>query len=623
MVNRKVVVGLCVLSCFALACSAAEEKGPLDFSSRQLGIAGYHTVGAAVRASDGTTFHIQGINWYGFETRDAVAHGLYALDYKAILSQIANAGFNTIRIPFSNEMWESNPTVRNSLVSACPDCKGKSARNVLALIINHAGSLGLHVILDNHRSGAGNSAESNGLWYTSSYPESAWIRDWRDILAWVNGSNAYANPLNFIASDDKPIVLGLDLRNEPHTAGNGPSASYLGGATWGSGDGIDPTLDPNPNPFAPACVTADANCHDWRLAAERVGTTLMGDAVTNGWPLPLLFVEGVGRYPSEGTTPADNVTDSAWWGAMLRGARGNATNPGAPVVFNAGGTAAGLGPAVDGQLVYSAHDYGPDLSAQPWFDASTCYASGCGAASLSDVWYGTWAYLTVDVAPVWPGHATYPWGNTGHSGYTATPVFVGEFGTGNDAASVLSSGAGSQGQWFTDLVNFIAHSRTGAAANDPGVAIGELGYAYWSLNGEDSYGLLSKGYGDVSYPDKLHTFLCALQENPEPGCHVGALPAPDGSLPPPSTCTSDVECSDGNACNGLETCDLGSGDCVPGTPVVCPDDGDPCTQEACVEPAGTCSSSNVCPLCRGNRAPCSSAADCCSGSCKNGSCRGG
>jgi hypothetical protein len=47
-----------------------------------------------------------------------------------------------------------------------------------------------------------------------------------------------------------------------------------------------------------------------------------------------------------------------------------------------------------------------------------------------------------------------------------------------------------------------------------------------------------------------------------------------------SICTSDPECTDGNFCNGAESCDGGVGLCLPGTPPVC-DDGDPCTADSC------------------------------------------
>lgn len=53
---------------------------------------------------------------------------------------------------------------------------------------------------------------------------------------------------------------------------------------------------------------------------------------------------------------------------------------------------------------------------------------------------------------------------------------------------------------------------------------------------------------------------------------------------PPPECTSAATCGDGNACNGVERCELGR--CVAGTPLVC-DDGIACTTDSCS--GGSCS----------------------------------
>ena len=53
-------------------------------------------------------------------------------------------------------------------------------------------------------------------------------------------------------------------------------------------------------------------------------------------------------------------------------------------------------------------------------------------------------------------------------------------------------------------------------------------------------------------------------------------------------CMSDDHCSDGGACNGVETCNFTTGTCEPGTPVVC-DDGDACNGiETCDDNTGAC-----------------------------------
>ncbi|HSJ86783.1 MAG TPA: cellulase family glycosylhydrolase [Anaerolineales bacterium] len=496
---------------------------------------GWRTSGTQILNPSNQSFQISGVNWYGFETRDKVAHGMWTKDYKFILDEVKLYGFNTVRIPFSNEMWETNPAPSASKLSACSDCTGKKARDILALIINYAGSIGLHVILDNHRSGAGNSAEANGLWYTSSYPESAWINDWVNMQRWVHG---VAQPgdtvtLNYYAADGFPVVMGYDLRNEPHTPSR---TAYLAGATWGSGDGIDPAVNPNPNPFAPACV-ATSTCVDWRLAAERAGDRIFGEAAANGWDTPLIFVEGIGMYPSAGGNPANGPYDGTWWGGDLQGVNGNSTNPGAPVVFNSGGTSQSLGAPVLNKLVYSAHDYGPALFQQSWFNANTCYKSGCGPSSLVDVWYKFWAYLNVPggINPTWPGHASYPWSNTGHTAYSVAPVYIGEFGTANADTDLTSTTRGSQGQWFTDMVAFVQSSRNNTPTNASGIAVSNLHFAYWSLNDEDAYAILGASYSGLENPKKVYSYLCYIESGPfappfgsgAGQCSsTGALPAP-------------------------------------------------------------------------------------------------
>lgn len=63
-----------------------------------------------------------------------------------------------------------------------------------------------------------------------------------------------------------------------------------------------------------------------------------------------------------------------------------------------------------------------------------------------------------------------------------------------------------------------------------------------------------------------------------------------------SGCASDADCDDGDACNGTETCDLGTGACQSGTPVNC-DDSDVCTSNSCDPATGLCSNDPLVPCC--------------------------
>lgn len=271
---------------------------------------GWRTSRTQILTPSGTSFTVTGVNWYGFGTNGYVAQGMYAKNYPAIIDQIKKVRLQHDSNPLLQRDVGEEPGPEVNPISACPACENSHSRDILARIINYAGSLGLHVILDNHRSTAGNSAESNGLWYVTgggtSYPEDAWIRDWREIQQWVHGVQQTRGStdtvgVDYLAKDGFPTVIGFELRNEPHTP---PRTAYLKGATWGTGDGVSPTTSPNPNPFAPGCVSS-SSCHDWRLAAERAGDTLLGDAADRGWDAPLILVNGISQYPTEQGSDAD------------------------------------------------------------------------------------------------------------------------------------------------------------------------------------------------------------------------------------------------------------------------------------------------------------------------------
>jgi endoglucanase len=375
---------LLALAC-ALAGSTAMAQPP--------GTGYWHTAGNQILDSNNQPVRIAGINWYGLELPDMLPGGLWYQDYRAILGAVKSNGYNVIRIPFSNQMVES-PIIPSNIVTVGinTDLAGLNALQILDKIVIAAGDLGLKIILDNHRSEAGSSAEDSGLWYTSSYPESAWINDWTAL------AERYLN---------NSTVIGVDLRNEP---GNATS----GGSCWG-------------------CGTA---ANDWRLAAERAGNAVL--AVN---PSLLIFVEGTDWYNG----------DWGCWGEVLEGVQDY------PVVLN-----------VANQLVYSAHDYGPPES---WFNDDTTYTS------LATMWTKYWGYLSFNgIAPVW----------------------VGEFGTDNDSGDLEGSAPGSQGQWFQSLVTFLL--------NNP-----EIGWTYWTLNGEDTYGLLGENYGPAPVSALKQGMLASIQ----------------------------------------------------------------------------------------------------------------
>jgi endoglucanase len=364
--------------------------------------AGYwHTSGNKILDSNNKSVRISGTNWSGFETPSEVVHGLYAQDYKYILDGIKSNGYNTVRLPFSNQMVEY-PIVPTSDYMAYgnasgpinTDLEGLDSLQILDRIVAYAGDIGLRIVLDNHRSDAGETAEENGLWYTPDYPEPDWIGDWEMLAERYKGNSA---------------VIGMDLRNEPHSVSGG-------GACWDCG--------------------TEAN--DWHLAAERGG-----NAILRVNPKLLIFVEG--------TDKKDNR--QYWWGGNLEGVKD------APVVLD-----------VHHQLVYSAHEYGPVLYAQSWFNAKTT------AESLDALRTEMWGYISQDkIAPVW----------------------MGEFGTLNTAASLESGEPGSQGQWFQSLVAYLAKNEN-------------VSWTYWDM-AEDNYALLDGDWDSTPVSPKKQEMLASLQ----------------------------------------------------------------------------------------------------------------
>jgi endoglucanase len=236
----------------------------LSASARAAGAGYWHTSGNQILDSNNQPVRIAAINWYGFETTTFVAHGLWIADYKAILDRIKTSGFNTVRIPYSDQMLTQNPVLgtmninRNMINTDI--AANATALDVLDKIIAYCGQIGLRVMLDNHRSNAGNSAQENGLWFTSDFPESTWLANWRALTTRYLGNTT---------------VVAMDLRNEPHAS-----------ACWGG--------DPS------GCSSAN----DWAAAATRAGNAIL--AIN---PSLLIVVEGNDHYNNSFT----------WWGGMLRG----------------------------------------------------------------------------------------------------------------------------------------------------------------------------------------------------------------------------------------------------------------------------------------------------------------
>jgi endoglucanase len=218
-----------------------------------------HTDGARIVDAGGSSYVVKAVNWFGLETTNCAPHGLWQIGLDDGLAQIASFGFNTIRLPFSNECLAGSTT---SGIDAAknPDLVGKTPLQVMDAVIAGARRHGLSVILDRHRPDSDAQSE---LWYTSAWSEQRWIADWRSL------ADRYA---------DDPTVSGMDLHNEPH-----------GQACWGCGDAS----------------------RDWAAAATRAGNAIL--AVN---PKLLILVEGIERQVA-----TQHGTQTTWWGGGLADVR--------------------------------------------------------------------------------------------------------------------------------------------------------------------------------------------------------------------------------------------------------------------------------------------------------------
>lgn len=202
------------------------------------------TSGTKVVDANGREVRFTGVAWFGFETKAFAPHGLWSRNWQDMLDQIKAAGFNTIRLPYSNQLLDDASAAPDSIdYTKNPDLRGLKGLALMDRIIAGAGQRGLGVILDHHRPTADGQSE---LWYTDQVPESRFIGDWTMLARHYRGNSA---------------VIGADLHNEPH-----------GRATWG---------DNNPQT-------------DWRLAAERAGNAIL--SVNPAW---LIFVEGIETYKGD------------------------------------------------------------------------------------------------------------------------------------------------------------------------------------------------------------------------------------------------------------------------------------------------------------------------------------
>src|SRR5262245_18361033 len=196
-----------------------------------------HTNGSQIVDAQGQPVRLTGLSWFGLETANYAPHGLWSRSMSSMLDQIQSLGYNTIRVPYCNQLFDAGSTPNSLDANQNPDLVGLTGLQILDKLVDGARARHMRIILDRHRPDSGGQS---ALWYTSQYSEQRWIDDWKML------ATHYQND---------PTVAGFDLHNEPHDP-----------ATWGDGN----------------------MATDWRLAAQRAGNAVL--AIN---PHLLVIVEGI------------------------------------------------------------------------------------------------------------------------------------------------------------------------------------------------------------------------------------------------------------------------------------------------------------------------------------------
>ncbi|MFJ6793973.1 cellulase family glycosylhydrolase [Streptomyces sp. NPDC091268] len=292
-----------------------------------------HTSGNKIVDKNGDEVWLTGANWFGFNAGERVFHGLWSGNITDITKSMADRGINLVRVPISTQLlleWKNGQATVPSGVNnyANPEIAGKTSLEIYDYWLALCKQYGIKVMLDVHSAEADNSGHVYPVWWKGTVTTEQFYAAWE----WVTA--------RYKAND---TVVAMDIKNEPHGKANETLRAKWDGST-------------DQDNFKYACETAGK-----RILAIN--------------PNVLVLCEGIEVYPRAGVNwSSTTATDyySTWWGGNLRGVRDHPVDLGAD----------------SDQLVYSPHDYGPLVYAQPWFTGDW------NRTTLErDVWDPNWLYL--------------------------------------------------------------------------------------------------------------------------------------------------------------------------------------------------------------------------------------
>lgn len=312
------------------------------------------TDGDRILDMNGNEVWLTGLSWFGYNTGSNLFDGVWNCNLREALEGIADHGFNLMRVPISAELllqWKNGQYPEANYNHAYnSELESMNSLEIWDYVLSICEANGIKVMLDIHSVRTDAMGHMAPLWYSSDFTEEQYF----EALDWV--SQRYAN---------NDTIIAYDLKNEPHG-----KASESERAIWNGS-------------------TDDNN---WRYAAERAGNIILDNN-----PHALIVIEGIEIYPIDPVTNDFTSTDDedyyySWWGGNLRAVADY------PIDFGSDERNA--------QIVYSPHDYGPAVYAQPWFEGGFTYRS-----LIDDYWEDSWLYIDEQqIAPLligeWGGFMT-------------------------------------------------------------------------------------------------------------------------------------------------------------------------------------------------------------------------
>lgn len=312
------------------------------------------TNGDKILDINGNEVWLTGLSWFGYNTGSNLFDGVWGCNLDDALKAIADHGFNLIRVPISAELllqWSRGEYPEANYNHAYnANLEGMNSLEIWEHVLDVCEENGIKIMLDIHSAQTDAMGHMLPMWYSGDIS----VDDYYEALDWV--SARYAN---------NDTIVAYDIKNEPHGKASEPEH-----AIWND--------------------STDSN--NWKYIAENAGNIILDNN-----PNALIVIEGIQIYPidissNNFTSTNDDDYYNSWWGGNLRGVADY------PIDFGS--------EARNRQVVYSPHDYGPAVYAQPWFDGGFTYES-----LIDDYWYDSWLYIDdQSIAPLligeWGGFMT-------------------------------------------------------------------------------------------------------------------------------------------------------------------------------------------------------------------------